>query len=386
MDMQKSATLNRTPKRARRRRYQAGSLQKRKNGKHWVWIGFWWEGDSRPCKTLGKCAEMSKGDALAALADLLKPLNAEAIKPVERRWTLTELVDEGYLPYSRRKWKDSTAETTEDRIQYHIVRDLGKLAIRDITRDMLQRYLERKTKDGLSHSVVHHLRWDLRAIFRFAFQDGLVDLNAGESLFTPGIPGPKSRNVLNAEQVQQILEVLDLREQLAVRLAIFSGMRPGEIIALQWKNVHDDHVAIEQRIYRGKLDRPKTTRSKRKAALSPSTQAALALWKTKSYGENPEGWVFPSETLVTPIGRDNIWRRAIEPKLREIKLGWASFQVMRRTHATLSRKAGIDPKLVADQLGHGLGVNLDVYTIADLEQRLAAVNTLEQSLVSTAIH
>jgi hypothetical protein len=59
-------------------------------------------------------------------------------------------------------------------------------------------------------------------------------------------------------------------------------------------------------------------------------------------------------------------------------------------HATLtcslSRKAGIDPKLVADQLGHGLGANLDVYTIAGLDQRLAEVNTREQSMVSTAIN
>ena len=124
-----------------------------------------------------------KGDALAALGKLLQPINVEAVKPVERRWTLTELIDEAYLPYCRRKWKESTAETTEDRIQYHIVRDLGKMEIRNINRDMLQRYLERKTKEGLSHSVVHHLRWDLRAILRFAFQDGLVDLNAGESLF-----------------------------------------------------------------------------------------------------------------------------------------------------------------------------------------------------------
>ncbi len=31
---------------------------------------------------------------------------------------------------------------------------------------------------------------------------------------------------------------------------------------------------------------------------------------------------------------------------------------MRRTHASLSRQAGIDPKLVADQLGHGLGVRI----------------------------
>jgi hypothetical protein len=62
------------------------------------------------------------------------------------------------------------------------------------------------------------------------------------------------------------------------------------------------------------------------------------------------------------------------------------FQVMRRTHARLSRKAGIDSKLVADQLGNGLVVNLDVYTISDLTQRLESVNLLEQSLASTAIN
>jgi hypothetical protein len=56
-------------------------------------------------------------------------------------------------------------------------------------------------------------------------------------------------------------------------------------------------------------------------------------------------------------------------------------QVMRRTHASLYRQAGIDPKLVADQLGHGLGVNLDVYTVADLDQRQQAVQTLEATIV-----
>jgi integrase len=384
--MLKSVTIDRKPQKERRRRYQNGSLQKRKCGKHWAWVGFWWEGSSRRGKTLGKCADMTKGDALSALSELLKPVNVEAAKPVERRWTLKELIDEAYIPYCRRKWKESTAETTEDRIQYHLVRDMGKLEIRHITREMLQRYLEKKTKSGLSHSVVHHIRWDLRAIFRFAHQDGLVDLNAGESLFTPGIPGPRSRNVLTAEQVQQILRVLDLREQVVVRLAIYAGMRPGEIVGLQWKHVMADHVAIDQRIYRGKVDRPKTTRSKRLAALSPDTLAAIELWRAKTFHDDAEAWVFPSEKLTTPIGRDNLWRRDIEPKLKSIDLDWVNFQVMRRTHASLSRKAGIDPKLVADQLGHGLGVNLDVYTVSDLGQRLESVNLLEQSLASAAIN
>jgi hypothetical protein len=69
-----------------------------------------------------------------------------------------------------------------------------------------------------------------------------------------------------------------------------------------------------------------------------------------------------------------------------INLDWVNFQVMRRTHASLSRKAGIDPKLVADQLGHGLGVNLDVYTISDLTQRLKSVNLLEQSLALMEVY
>jgi hypothetical protein len=58
--------------------------------------------------------DMSKGDALAALGKLLQPINVEAVKPLERRWTLAELIDEAYLPYCRRKWKQSTAETIYD--------------------------------------------------------------------------------------------------------------------------------------------------------------------------------------------------------------------------------------------------------------------------------
>jgi len=55
---------------------------------------------------------------------------------------------------------------------------------------------------------------------------------------------------------------------------------------------------------------------------------------------------------------------------------------MRRTRASLSRKAGIDPKIVADQLGHGIGVSLDVYTKSDLEQRSLAVTKLESEVMA----
>ena len=85
-----------------------------------------------------------------------------------------------------------------------------------------------------------------------------------------------------------------------------------------------------------------------------------------------------------PLSRDNLWRRNIQPRLAKVELGWATFQVMRRTYSSLSREAGADRKVVADQMVHGIGVNLDEYTIASLDQRAAATAKLEAYLLKTA--
>ena len=50
------------------------------------------------------------------------------------------------------------------------------------------------------------------------------------------------------------------------------------------------------------------------------------------------------------------------PKLEKVGLGWATFQVLRKTNASLSKKAGVDPKVASDQRGHGLGVSMEHYT------------------------
>jgi hypothetical protein len=44
------------------------------------------------------------------------------------------------------------------------------------------------------------------------------------------------------------------------------------------------------------------------------------------------------------------------------------------------RELEVDPKLVADQLGHSVDVNLNVYTQTALEARAEAANTLENAL------
>ena len=214
---------------------------------------------------------MSRPEALAEMARVLQPINDWAGEPVHRVWMVPDWIRDAFLPFIRRKWKISTAATSGDRIRKHLMKDFESVELPSVSRDMLQRYLEEKAARGHSFSVVDHLRWDLRAIFRLAVQDRVLASNPAELLFTPPMARKPSRRVLSAEQVPMMLGVLGLREQLIVQLALFSGMRPGEILALQWKHVAEDHVQVVHRLYRGKLDRPKSERSQRNVALSLST-------------------------------------------------------------------------------------------------------------------
>ena len=84
---------------------------------------------------------------------------------------------------------------------------------------------------------------------------------------------------------------------------------------------------------------------------------------------------------MTPLRPNNFWKRQIRPRLELLGLDWVNFQVLRRTNASLSRKACIDDKVAADQRGHGLGVSLEVYAVSDLEQKIEAVTKLESAVL-----
>ena len=122
-------------------------------------------------------------------------------------------------------------------------------------------------------------------------------------------------------------------------------------------------------------------RASANAALSAGLMDDIRAWKEISLNPGEDAWVFPSETGKTPLGRDNGWRRRIGPKLKAAGLGWVDFHVMRRTFSTLMNEIQDDPQMVADQLGHTVDVNQNVYTRASVARRKEAVDALESSLL-----
>ena len=295
-------------------------------------------------------------------------------------YTFEQFVSDVYLPFGRRSWKESTAGTSEQIVKTHLVPELGRQLLHALRREGLQDLLDRKALD-LSLSVVSHLRWFLNGIFKLALSDGLVLNNPAAALKIPKKCQPgRAMRPLTEEEVNLYLEVFELREKLIARLAIFEGMRPGEILALRWKALAGDILRVEERVYKRVLNTPKNGK-RREGAISDGPLSLLREWANLAEDPRPEGFVFPSEKLTTPLSLDNLWRRHMQPTLEKIGLGWASFQMLRKTNASLSKKAGVDPKVASDQRGHGLGVSMEVYTSSDMEQKREAVRKLEAAVL-----
>ena len=69
------------------------------------------------------------------------------------------------------------------------------------------------------------------------------------------------------------------------------------------------------------------------------------------------------------------------PKLKPVGLARATFQVMRRTFATLSKAAGVDAHTGSAQIGYTVDVNENEYAVASFEQKLAAIRELETVVI-----
>jgi integrase len=359
-----------------RRRFQKPRIR----NKGGYWIAQFRDAEGRKRKvSLGSVARTKKFDAESKLARLIEPINISSGESTPE-FKFGAFVRQVYFPFYKRKWKASTIICNESRINKHLVGTFEDHTFVSFTRDALQNFLDQKAADGLSHSMVAHLRWDLRQIFRMGVAEGCLSRNPAELLFVPREARRFPKPRLTLEQVRLLFSVLDLRERVIAGFAILAGMRPGEIFALRRCHVEKGYADIRQRVYQGKIDTPKTFHSQRWAALGDGLSQWLAPWLEMLPFNGPDAFIFPSERGTTPLAIANCWKRSFLPRLKPVGLAWANFQVMRRTHSTLLYELEVDPQVRADQMGHTVDVNQNQYTRSSLERRRTAVNLLEKAL------
>jgi integrase len=206
----------------------------------------------------------------------------------------------------------------------------------------------------------------------------------------------KEMKALSVEEVDRFMTAAAAdRWHVLFAFALATGMRPGEYLGLQWKDVdlRAGTVKVQRSLVReGKgwyFSEPKTARSRRTIPLPRTTVAMLADHKRQQAEERlAAGAGYANHDLVfatalgSPLGEQNLASRHFKPLLRAAGLpSDIRLYDLRHTCATMLMEAGENPKVVSERLGHAtITLTLDTYSHVLPTMQREAASKLESLL------
>ncbi len=177
--------------------------------------------------------------------------------------------------------RQSTYDRDTNLVNNHIKPVLGGLKLKKLNSAQVQSFYRDRLDAGLSDSTVHKMHDILRRGLAQAVKWHLVPRNVAEAAKPPR-PAPKEIRALSADEARRLLEAAgeDRLGALYV-LAIHTGMRQGELLALRWQDVDLKNAvaSVRRTLTRsgGKVafGEPKTKKSRRSIRLTPQAVEAL---------------------------------------------------------------------------------------------------------------
>lgn len=303
----------------------------------------------------------------------------------ESELTVAEFVDE-YIGRGERRWSPNTTANYRQIARSIIGPALGRKRVTEVTPRMVQGFVDDLGKQ-YSPRRVEVIRAVLSGAMKEARRLGIIASNP-----TEGVRGSKiqraEREVWSRDDAAKVLATVadDAELHAWYLVALTTGMRPGELRALQWRDVDVDRQVIHVRRtvsrdadFRTVISEGTKTGRARAVAVPETTIRALlhyrpvqAAQRLKADRWHDLGLVFtrgdgnpiPQQTIAKRHTR--VCERACVPVI--------SPHGVRHSSATILIEAGVDIKTVSDMLGHArIGITLDTYVkTTESMQRLAA--------------
>jgi integrase len=261
-----------------------------------------------------------------------------------------------------------TVERYEQFIRVHIVPILGHIPIARLSPPSIQAAYTTLLDGRLSHTSVRHVANLLHKALADAVRRGIIAGNPTDQT-DPPMRDTTGRPVLTPPQVHRYLA--DARATAPIYLwALYvtkagTGMRFGELLGLREVDLDLDHgvMTLEQSLKRPgpapMFGRLKTERSRRPITLPSEVADALrSLRRWKIEQKLKCGPMFREYGLVfcgpsgAPLHQNNIRYRDHYPRLARLGLPRIRPHDLRHGHATYLIAQGVDPRTVADRLGH----------------------------------
>jgi integrase len=278
----------------------------------------------------------------------------------------------------------NTYRCYEGVVRNYICPQIGGTRLDQLTSDHVQGLYAAMKKAGASD----RMRQLAHAVLHRALQTAVeskppkMPFNPCDYVETPRLPAAKVHRVepYGVEEVQSLLTAAEGdRLKALIVLAVFTGLRQGELFGLRWPDIDLGAGALSVRHsleeVNGKLSlkEPKSGKTRR-VELPPLAVDALWEHRTRMLAEGHLGGPVFCDTRGGWLRKSNFLRNVFRPLIEKAGLPRRRFHDLRHTSATLLLTLGVHPKVVQERLGHSnISVTLDTYShVAPTIQREAA--------------
>ena len=239
--------------------------------------------------------------------------------------------------------------------------EFGSLPIAELTAQMIYKYLESLAALNYSQSTVGNHRLIVNRICKTALLAGDIANNPCAS-----VPLPKGLTRQKRSAAQKYEEDIIRNNHddfLFPFIALMTGMRRGEILALKWKDIdfEKDLIFVSRSIvFSGRVAYEKGTKTeagiREIPLLAPLKEVLLKLPH-----KEPNGFILSDDG-----GKSHLTERAFSCRMEKYKKTHGitcTAHMLRHSYATIAIECGVPPKTVQTLLGHKqLSTTLDIYT------------------------
>lgn len=377
---------------AKRRKRGDGGISLRKDGR--------WEGravigyDEKGLPVTKNVLAKTKTECAAKLKQLLESIATPVPEQPKPGILLKDWLDHWYQGYKKPNLRPNTQMSYERRIYQHIIPVLGNIQMDKLTTADIQKFYAdlkqngRLTREeiygeGLSDQTVRGIHTTLRAALDKAVSEKLIFRNPAEGC---SLPPAKAREmqVLTPEEIQRLL--IQAKEDGCYELLLLelsTGLRRGEICALQWDdlNFKTGALRVERQVHRidGELvvSQPKTKASNRSVILPAPVVKVLAQYRQSVDSR----WMFPSPVSEDSPRDPTAVRKRLKTILERAECKHLRFHDLRHTFATTSLEHGMDIKTLSTIIGHvSSSTTLNIYAHVTDEMRRTAAVKIDQGI------